>query len=261
VGGWGPDRVVEVGAKVGFHSFYSSATDTVGLGEGIEQGKRLAMILADYATALRIAMNFIIESLKHGPDELLLLQTIQNFRDLKIKVLSIAPVTELTIEGTIIAANYTTNWKRPVSLGPRDGETLAIAQQLTADEFRRNILKHLVAPAYCHGPVTDLIKATVRAGNSPEISELFEDAKRLNAAPFTSAAEGCKIFHVRGFEYGALFYVTDCYVVPSNEGSANLALSVVAVLFQNHLETIGYSHAGDILYEVHSPKTLLSSLA
>jgi len=88
---------------------------------------------------------------------------------------------------------------------------------------------------------------------------LFEDAKRLNAAPSTWAADTSTIFHVRGFEYGALFYVTDCYVIASNNGSADLSLSVVKVHFQNHLETVSYSRAGDILYEVHLPNTVLWS--
>ena len=259
VGGWGPDRTVEVGAKIGFHSFYSSATDFVRFGEGIEHGKRLAMILADYATALRINMSFIIESLEHGPHALLLLQTVQHFRDLNAKVLGLTPATELTAERAIIAANYATNWKRPVSLQPHNGEALAIVQQLTAGEYHRNILRHLISPDYCRGPMTDLIRATIQADRSAQLNELFDDAKRLDAAPSTWAVEASTIFHVRGFEYGALFYVTDCYVIASNVGSANLALSVVKVHFQNHLETVSYSRAGDILYEVHSPKTVLWS--
>ena len=257
VGGWGPDRTVEVGAKIGFHSFYSSATELVGIGKGIEHGKRLTMILADYATALRIDMNFTIESLEHGPHELLLLQTVQHFRDLKAKIFGLTPATELTAERAIIAANYATNWKRPVSLQPHNREAMAVVQQLTASEYHRNILGHLIAPEYCCGPMTKLIRATIQADRSAQIDELFDDAKRLNAVPSTWAVEASTIFHVRGFEYGALFYVTDCYVIESNVGSANLALSVVKVHFQNHLETVSYSPAGDILYEVHLPNTVL----
>ena len=258
VGGWSPNRVVEAGAKIGFHSFYSSSMDSIGIYEGIEQGKRLAMVLTDYATALRIDMNFVIESLKHGPEELLLLQTVEHFRKLGISVLGIAPFTDVTVERAITVANYATHWKRPVSLQPRDGETLAVVKLLTANEYRRNILKHIVAPDYCHGPLTKVIRAAIRADNFERIREVHDDARRLNAAPFTLLSDDSTVFHVQGFEYGALFYVTDCYVIPSRK-SPELSVSVVLVNFQNHLETVTYSRAGDLLYELHSPNTVLWS--
>src|ERR1035441_3449048 len=102
------------------------------------------------------------------------------------------------------------------------------------------MLEHLIAPDYSRGPVTDLIRATIEANSPTEINVLFDDAKRLNAAPSTWAKEASTIFHVRGFEYGALFHVTDCYMIASNDHSPNLVLNVVKVHFQNHLETVSY---------------------
>jgi hypothetical protein len=259
VGGWGPDRTVELGGRVVFLSFYSSASEPVGLGEGIEHGKRLAMILADYATAFRIDMGFIIESLEHGPGELLVLQTVQHFRDLKVKVQGLTPVIDLNVERAVLAANYATNWRRPISLQPKAGESLAIVREINADEYHRNILEHLVAPNYCHGPLTDIIRATISSGDAIQIRALFEDSRRLNTVPSTWAADGSRVFHVRGFQYGATFYVSDCYVVASGEATPNLGIEVVTVHFQNHLEKTHFSKSGDILFEVHPPATVLWS--
>jgi hypothetical protein len=85
VGGWSPDRVVEVGASVGFHGFYSASKKRIPLGEGIEHGKSLSMILADYANTLRVSPQFIVESVRKAQSELILLSTVEHFRDLGVK--------------------------------------------------------------------------------------------------------------------------------------------------------------------------------
>lgn len=113
------------------------------------------------------------------------------------------------------------------------------------------ILKHLITPEYCRGPMTRLISGRPIGANRRAIRQ------RLNAVPATWTIEASTIFRVCGFEYGGLFYVINCYAIASNVGSVNLAFSVVKVHFPNNPEIVSYSPAGGILYKVHLPNIVL----
>lgn len=256
VGGWGADRTVEVGGTVGFHGFYSDSSETVALKDGIEQGKVLSMILADYATALRVDMLFILESLEKGPDELLTLRTVGQFRKLGIKVRGTARTSNLTDTGAVNAANYATGWKRPVSVVPGDGETLATITHLTPRECRRAILERLIQEESRRGPLMDMIRRAVTS-NDRELEAVYSDLEALNSVPSLWLRDDDRIVQVTGFGYGALFYVTDCFIKASNEGTSDLALTVISVHFPSSFEVAHYSHSGDSLYEVQRLDTVL----
>lgn len=257
VGGWGADRTVEVGGTVGFHSFYSESAEPVALKDGIEHGKVLSMILTDYATALRVDMGFILESLEKGPHELLTLRTVGQFRKLGIKARGAARTSRLTDEGAVNAANYATGWKRPVSLSPRDGETLATVRHLTAHQYCRIALERLVLDRSERGPLAEMILRTALGKDDSHVDAVYRDLENLNAVPSLWLRDDDRVVHVTGFDYGALFYVTDCFIKPSNEGTPDVALTTVTIHAPNSFEAAHYSHSGDCLYEVRRPEDVL----
>lgn len=257
VGGWGPDRTVEIGGTVGFHSFYSNSSEIVPMRDGIEHGKHLLMFLTDYATALRIDMTFILESLKKGPKELLLLESVEQFRKLGIKLHGTERACTLTHEGAVLAANYATKWRRPVSLWPRNDETLAQVRELSACELRQTILKALVSRTRDPGPVSRLIQSALSGEQVAQTDAIFRDLESLNAVPYLCLRDDQRALHVAGFDFGGGSYVTDCYVIPTNEGTSNFAITVVTVNTGSSLEAMHYCHSGDCLYEVRHPSDLL----
>jgi len=256
VGGWGADRTVELGASVGFHGFYSESSEAVMLRDGIERGKILSMILADYATALRIDMDFVLQSLEKGPHELLTLRTVGQFRQLGIKVRGTERTTRLTDEGAVNAANFATGWKRPVSLRPRKGETLAAVTHLRPHEYRRMVLNKLVSGRSERGPIAEMIHRALHEDGS-DIDAICRDLDHLNATPNLWLGDEDRIVHVTGFDYGALFYVTDCFIKPSNEDTSSLALTVTTIHAPNYFEALHCSHSGDCLFEVCGPDVAL----
>ena len=156
----GLDRTVEIGGIVGFSQLIEVVRKSPVM-DGIEHGKHLLMFLTDYATALRIDMTFILASLKKGPDELLLLETVEEFRKLGIKLRGTERACILTEQGAVIAANYATSWRRPVSVQPHKDETLAQVRELSANEFRQAILKALVSRTRDPGPVGRIIESAL----------------------------------------------------------------------------------------------------
>jgi hypothetical protein len=259
VGGWSPDRHVEVGASIGFHGFYSNSTRRVALSEGIERGKFLTMVVADYANTLRVNPKLIVESIKKKEDELLHLITIEDFRDLGIALHGTTPLLQLNEQGAVNAANYATGWKRPVALRPKAGETQAIISSLSAADYRRRILRHVAARRNPVGPIASLVRQAAASGAAGEVEAVYRDAEQLSIVPNVGLRDTDRVQHIRGFDYGGGFYTTDCYVKPFNEGLPNFGVHVVRVAFKSHFELIPYTPRGDILYELHSPKTVLWS--
>jgi hypothetical protein len=259
VGGWSPDRHVEVGASIGFHGFYSNSMRRVALSEGVERGKFLTLVAADYANTLRVNPKLIVESIKKKEDELLQLNSIEDFRELGIALHGTTPLLQLNEEGAVNAANYATGWKRPVALRPKLGETQAIISSLSAADYRREILRHVAARQNSVGPIVSLVRQAAASGDDGEVAAVYRDVEHLSAVPNIWLRDTDRVQHISGFEYGGGFYTTDCYVKPFNEGSPNFGIYVVRVAFKSYVELFSYTPHGDIVYELHSPQTVLWS--
>jgi len=252
-GGWGPDRVVELGGNVGFHSFYVSSPETALLAEGIEQGKQLTILLTSYAIALRVDIKFLVESLRKGPSELLLVKTVDQFRKLEIQLMGARRTTVLTAEGAVHAANYATQWRRPLSVSTSAKQSTAIVRAIDATEFRKDMLRRLIDPSGTKGLAARIIKRALLALGAQIESAIPYDIKVLVLGRRHSAIGKERVFYVSGFDYGGGFYVTDCFVIPHNEGTDRLTLSVVTVDTGNSLKVFQFNRHGDFLYEVHHP--------
>jgi hypothetical protein len=257
VGGWGPDRTVELGGAVGFHGFYSESLESMSLRDGMEQGKLLAILVMNYATALRVDMNFVSEGLEQGPAELLLLRTVDHFRRLGIKLAGSTRTSVLTDEGAVNVANYATGWKRPVSLWPRAGETLALVRHLTTREFRRIALNRLLARQTERGPFMDLIRQAAADRDDGHVALIYRELERLDAVPRLWLQDNDRIVQVSGFDFGGGFYATDCFIGPSNENTPDLAVTVFIYHTSDDFREVSYSHSGDCLYEIHRPDEVL----
>ncbi|MDY6947410.1 MAG: hypothetical protein SXG53_17005 [Pseudomonadota bacterium] len=257
VGGWGADRTLEVGGVIGFHGFYSDSLDSTSLSDGMEQGKVHSILVMNYATALRIDIDFMAEGLEKGPAELLILRTVDHFRKLGVKLKGAARTSILTDEAAVNVANYATGWKRPVALQPRVGEARAFVRQLTAHDYRRAILRRLVDQPAQRGPLIELIQKIAELGDDRAVSIAYRDLEHVNALPYLCPEDDDRIVHVSGFDFGGGFYATDCFIKPSNDKAADFGVTVVVCHTSNYFRTANYSHAGDCLYEVHRPDEVL----
>lgn len=257
VGGWGADRTLEVGGVIGFHGFYSESLESASLADGMEQGKIHSILVMNFATALRIDMDFVVQGLEQGPTELLILRTVDQFRKLEIKLKGATRTTLLTDEGAVNVANYATGWKRPVALQPRTGETRAFVRHLTGHDYRRAILRRLVDQPAQRGPLIELIQEIAELGDDRAVSNAYRDLEVIDALPYMRPADEDRIVHVSGFDFGGGFYATDCFIKPANEHSSDFGVAVVVCHTSNYFRTASYSHTGDCLYEVRRPDEVL----
>ncbi len=264
VGGSGPGRMVEAGARMGFHSFYNDSLASVPTRFGVQQGKYLSTVLADYATSCHIDMRFIIESLWKPPHEFIELRTVDHFRRLGIQVYGLQPMTHLTDVGAVYAANYATGWQRPIALAPQAGETLAEIQRLSAADYRRDALDRISKEyprrrreASTAGPIATLIRQAVATASDDEIFALYKEAARFGIVPFSWPNDSDRVLHITGFEYGAGFYTAEAFVMPSHEGSPRLGVAVVLVSTINQLSAVDFRRSGDVLFQVRSPTEVL----
>jgi hypothetical protein len=267
-GGWGPSRHLEIGARLGFHSFYYAGS-AVGLqtAEGVDVGKVLTLLAVGYAAELKIDMQFVIDSLNTRSDDLLLVNTAGLLQSLKIEVTGIAPQKIVTDEAAVNLCNSATEWKRPVNmrgvnaspdpLTLRGGTTPAAIEHVTAKDLMRHMIEVFVAADYLHGPVIDLIRAVVKTGKPDDIANIFQDLDRLEILPSLNGAG--RIVHISGFDYGHGFWVSDCYVIPHNEGTDDLSVDVILQSAQigRSFEMKHFSKSGTVIYELFDPKTVV----
>jgi len=253
VGGWGADRTLELGGVIGFHGFYSDSLESASLSHGMEQGKILSILVMNYATALRVDMDFMAEGLEKGPTELLVLRTVGQFRKLGIKLRGTVRTPLLTDEGAVNVANYATGWRRPIALAPRGSEAHAVVQHLTAQDYRRFALRRLVDQSTQGGALIEMIQKVARLGDDLAVSTVYRDLELVNAVPYLGAEDAGRVVHVSGFDFGGGFYATDCFIKPSNESTSDLGVTVAVWHTSNYFMTASYSHTGDCLYEVRRP--------
>jgi hypothetical protein len=70
----------------------------------------LLILVMKHATVLRGDMDFIAESLEMGPIELLMLRTVEQFREVGIKLVGTTRTSVLTDDGGGYVANYARDW-------------------------------------------------------------------------------------------------------------------------------------------------------
>jgi hypothetical protein len=271
VGGSGPRREVEVHAKVGFHGFYVDSSEPGNKRFGVETGKHFSILLADFATTRQIDMKFILDSLQKGPDEFLELRTVDQFRRLDIAVYGAQGSTRLSEEGAVYAANYATEWRRPIAITPQAGESVAEIATLSAAEYRRLALDRVswrfptrtrsrptggARRSSMAGPIGKLFLEAAEA-NDAELSSLYNDTESFGIVPRMYLDDSQRVFHVSGFDYGGGFYATDCFVKASNDGTPRLSLTVVIANTIGYLRSVNYRPRGSVLFEVRSPNEVL----
>lgn len=267
-GGWGPSRHLELGSRLGFHSFYY-AGHANGLlpAEGIDMGKVLTLLAVGYAAELEIDMQFVIDSLNTHSDDILLVNTAGLLGSLKIKTTGIAPQQRVPDEAAVNLCNSATDWKRPVNtrgistspdpLTRRGGTAPAVIGHMTAKDLMHHMMEVLVAADYLRGPITDLVRGALKNGNPEAIARIFGDLDKLEILPSLNGAG--RIIHVSGFEYGHGFWVSDCYVVPHNEGTSNLSVDAILQSAQmgRSFETKKFSMEGTVIYGLSNPNEVL----
>lgn len=252
VGGWGADRTLEVGGAIGFHGFYSDSLEPTSLSDGMAHGKVHSILVMNYATAMRVDMDFIAEGLEKGPTELLFLRTMEQFRKLGIKLKGTARTSLLTDEGAVNVANYATGWKRPVALQRSNGEAQAVVRHLTPHEYRRVVLMRLAGQPE-RGPLIELIQKIATLGDDRAVSKIYRDLEFVNAIPYLCPRDEDRIVQVGGFDFGGGFYATDCFIKPSNENTSDLGVAVIVCHTSNYFRTASYTHTGDCLTRCEGP--------
>src|SRR5207245_7300194 len=130
------------------------------------------------------------------------------------------------------------------------GAAPALIDHVSAKDLMLHMIEVLVAADYLHGPVTDLIRAVLKTGKSEDIPNIFGDLDKLEILPSLNGAG--RIVHISVFDYGHGFWVSDCYVIPHNEGTDNLSVDVILQSAQigRSFETKHFSQSGTVIYEM-----------
>jgi hypothetical protein len=265
--GWGPNRHLDLGGKLGFHSFY---LDSGGMGlppdKAVDIGKVLALLAVGYAKTLNIDMDFIIRSLTTHADDILLINNVGLLRSLQIEVAGAEPLRTVTEQSAVNLCNYATDWKRPVNLlnifksadplTARGGASPAVIDYMTLEDLKRRMFGKISSETYLKGPITDLIRTALKSADAGKLPQLYDDATKLDILP--SVDGDGRVVHVSGFDYGHGFWVSDCYLIPRGERSDDLEVDVILQgLFVRPFKKIHFSRTGSVIYEMFKPDAIL----
>jgi hypothetical protein len=216
VGGQSPDRAIEVGARVGFHSFYlsKSAADRLErLGAdhlaGIDQGKIVSSLLIAYAVDMRIDPALIGKILPTRQEEFVFVETVEDLLNLDIKPLNLPSPKAVSATHAVHACNHYTGWIRPLSAYGANDNGHAKVMTLSPAAARTIILSHFANQSPSKSRLFTEIRNALSARGERKLADLYKELEDLGL-PVIDVSRGTT-FHVSGWGIvGAGFYVMAC---------------------------------------------------
>lgn len=257
-GGWYPDRVMEYGALIGFHSFRVALQEQGPIAKIVDVGKFLTTALINYAHALRIDIAFILETLHTPATDLMLLKLAKHLRQLRITLLRYPNSPKITEQRAVLAANYATNWQRPIKFPSDELDGQTSVSLISATEFKRRILTRVeekltnISGNIPEGLPT-IIAGEISQGKGNAVERIFSELIQLSLLPYMNCPPNQQVYLIEGFFFGAGFYTMEFFVWDDNQPYSSEYLTVLMVSTINDCKVISFSKNGDILYELHDP--------
>lgn len=249
---------MEYGALIGFHTFSVAAKEQAPIGESIDAGKFLTTALINYAEAMRVDSNFIVEALHTPAEDLLILKTAKHLRQLQIELRGYQEYRQMDKEAAILAANYATNWFRPLSSRGNESSSQATVTNLSTHDFKKRVLELLVErfDLYDRGNdarLVTILKDEIASRKDRDADRIYAEFLMINLLPYGAAFPSADIYHVEGFLFGARFYTVECFVWANGEADSIQSLNIFLISTTRDFEVKTFSKKGDILYELHGP--------
>lgn len=255
-GGWYPDRFMEFGALIGFHTFSITSEEQAPLAKSIDEGKFLTTALINYAEAMRVETDFIVEALHTPADELLILKMAKHLRQLKINLIGYEERRPLNEESSVLAANYATNWRRPISLYPNEAASQAVVTIINARDFKKRVLNLLLERfdifkrQFDEGLIA-ILHREINRRKEIDPDQIYSELLAIDVLPSTSPSDD--VYHIEGFLFGGGFYTVECFIWGTGAPDSIHSLTSFLVSTARDFDVQTFSKKGDIIYELHNP--------
>lgn len=251
--GWLPDRNLEAGATLGFHSFYVDNNMQGPVARSLNAGKNIANIFFAYANMLGIRSDVLVKMLDIDPDNVLIANNPELLSDLSINVTRLPPwvARALTSKGAINASICLIARNQPLLLNEEENNwrLKPAATVITTRDFKHDILQRLLH--HMSGEKRGDIAAIFAAGMSDanKLDRVYDEIVQLGLAPGVEVGE--KIIKVSGLTHKNPFMNKIAYFMAKNEGKADFGVDYLLCPAEDGIcESGSLKKYGEIIYEL-----------
>lgn len=224
--GWLPDRNLEAGATLGFHSFYVEDNVQGSVAKSLNAGKNITNIFYAYANMLGIRPDVLVKMLDMEPDRVLIANTPDILRDLSINITGMKGSARniFSVKGAINASIYLIAQNQPLLLNENENNwrLKPIAFSLGVDEFKNEMLRRFMTQLG-EGETTGISAILAGGlGKGGRLNDVYNALQKLNLVP--EVGSGDKIVKVGGLGHANPFMNKTAYIIGKNEGTKNFAV-------------------------------------
>ena len=261
--GWGHSKHIEVGAKLGFHTFYNLSHDLIPTKYGIDAGKIYTNLYYAYLAKINLNPNFMIPLLFRDKNDMFIVNTPDFIKRLNIVIDGKSQfynddhLTEETIINLAINAVSSLNINDWDNINPIiskiSGKELLFDVNLAAYNSLYNI-----GNDYMIGKSTLPLSQRVHLKNTKDILSLYFDLKKIDKVPEIGKPDS--MYRVDGFNNIHAYLSKRVYILGYNSYKQDFRVEVIILPledFNSKIITYKTTKYGNIVLEMHKPDNLL----
>ncbi|MFI4998893.1 MAG: hypothetical protein ACHQK9_03340 [Reyranellales bacterium] len=206
-----PDRNIELGGTVGFHSFSLNPQSperptpddpVAGRLMGFDEARGGSAAVIRYTAKMDVDAGLIARMLGRPPDEFDYVDTVEDFASLNICPIGLRRPTTSPAEQAATLCNHATRWLDPAKPSQATAMTAAAARLRMLEHIQKNLLSLGVK-----GPLADQLASYAIMRNEAATAKLYAD---LKAAGLPLPELTGLIFEISGYRAG--YYDMGCIV-------------------------------------------------
>ena len=220
-----PNRNIEIGGTVGFHSFRLSPQSlrgetpedpVAGRLMGFDEARGGSAAVIRYAAIMEIEPGLVAQMLGRPVEEFAYIDTVEEFASFNICPIGLQPPTTSPAQQATNACNHATRWLDPAKPSQATLIAAPVARLRMLEHIQRNMLSLGVK-----GPLADQLASYGTMRNEAATAKLYADLKAAGL-PLPELME--LIFEISGYRAG--YYDMGCFVSLSRDDPDRYDLAI-----------------------------------